>query len=230
MSLVNCSLRAGIFPYCMEIAAIRPLLKKNNRDPSSLNNYRPISNLTLLSKIIEKIVYQQLNRYLTDNNIYDKFQFGFSTSHSTETAFLKVVNDMRINSDNKETSVLILLDLSSEFNTVDHGILLEKLRSWLGRSGTVPQWFESYLHNLNFIVTLGHFHSNKYELVCGVPQGSILGCLLFNLYMLSLGYIISKHSISYHTYVNDTQPLISLSTDDFQSINSLGSCLEKINH
>ena len=113
---------------------------------------------------------------------------------------------------------------------MDHRILLERLRDWVGLCGTVLQWFESYLHKRNFIVTLGDFHSNKFKLVCGVPQGSILGPLLFNLYMLSLDYIISKHNISYHNCANNTPFDISLPSDDLHCINSLVNCLEEINH
>ncbi len=201
----------------MKTAAIRPLLKKEQPGPKC--NYRPISNLTFLSKIIQKVVHQQMNSYLTDNNIHDKFKSGFRTAHSTETTLLKVVNNMRINSDNKKASVLILLSWDPA----------GKAKNCVGLFGAVLQCFKSYLHNWHFIVTLGDFHSNSHKLVCGVQQGSILGPLLFNLYMLPLGHIISKYNISYHNYANNTQLLISLSTDDVQPINALVSCVEEIN-
>ena len=99
-----------------------------------LNNYRPISNLPFLGKILEKVVLKQLDVFLHENNVHDKFQSGFRKGHSTETALIKVVNDLRVNMDHKNISILILLDLSAAFDTVDHNILLDRLNNWIGLS------------------------------------------------------------------------------------------------
>ncbi len=100
-----------------------------------LSNYRPISNLPFIGKIIEKVVFNQLNNYLNSNGFLDNFQSGFRVHHSTETALIKIINDIRFNSDSGKISVLVLLDLSAAFDTVDHNILLERLENWrLGRA------------------------------------------------------------------------------------------------
>ena len=127
------------------MAVVRPLLKKSNLDLNIFNNYRPVSNLPFLSKILERLVFNQLIDFLNRNNIIEKYQSGFRMNHSTETALLKILNDFRCNADAQKHTVLVLLDLSAAFDTVDHHILLNRLRNLVGLSGTVFNWFRSYL-------------------------------------------------------------------------------------
>uniref|UniRef100_A0A8C4TH24 Reverse transcriptase domain-containing protein n=2 Tax=Erpetoichthys calabaricus TaxID=27687 RepID=A0A8C4TH24_ERPCA len=225
LDIVNSSLDTGVFPDCLKTAVIKPLLKKNNLDPSALENYRPISNLPFLSKILEKAVIMQLNEHLNKHAILDKFQSGFRTNHSTETALVKVVNDLRVNADRGHLSVLILLDLSAAFDTIDHNILKNRLSQWVGLSGSVLNWFESYLAGRKFFVSCGNYNSKTHDILYGVPQGSILGPLLFSIYMLPLGQIISGHNVSYHSYADDTQLYLSIAPDDPKSLDSLTQCL-----
>lgn len=117
-----------------------------------MNSYRPISNLPFLSKIIEKAVSQQLNSFLAFNNCFNVLQSGFRPHHSTETALVKVFNDIHLNTDSGRMSVLVLLDLSAAFDTVDHSILLDRLKNWVGISGTALNWFESYLKDRDYFV------------------------------------------------------------------------------
>ena len=184
--MVNCSLQMGVFPVSFKTALVKPLLKKSNLDPNIFNNYRPVSNLPFLSKILEKLVFNQVNDFLIANNILEKYQSGFRMNHSTETALLKILNDIRCNLDNHKLTVLVLLDLTAAFDTVDHHILLNRLRNLVGLSGTVLNWFVSYLTDRHLFVSMDTCFSESHKLKCGVPQGSILGPMLFNLYMLPL--------------------------------------------
>lgn len=145
LQIINSSLQNGIFPSSLKHAVVKPLLKKSNLDVSVFNNYRPISNLQFIGKIIEKIVFSQLTDFLTSNNCFDKFQLGFRANHSNETALIKVVNDIRLNTDAGKTSVLVLLELRAAFDTVDHNILLHRLEHWVGFTGIVIKWLKSYL-------------------------------------------------------------------------------------
>ena len=136
------------------------MLKKPSLDPAVLSNFRPISNLPFLSKTLERAVASQLMKHLTDNNLLESLQSGFRWHHSTETALLRIVNDLLLNADAAAPSVLVLLDLTAAFDTIDHGILLDHLQKYAGISGTCLSWMSSYLSgrmqslNLNFFVAL----------------------------------------------------------------------------
>ena len=170
IQIINNSLRSGNFPETLKTAVIKPLLKKRSLDPFLLNNYRPISNLPFIGKIIEKVVYQQLSNYLTLNDLFDNFQSGFRPLHSTETALIKVLNDIRLNTDSGKVSVLVLLDLSAAFDTVDHNILIDRLENWVGLSGTVLNWFRSYLQDRNYYVSIGNFVSDHIKMTWSSPR------------------------------------------------------------
>ena len=230
LDIINQSLLTGTFPSPLKTAIIKPVIKKSSLDPLVPSNYRPISNLPFLSKILEKNVFNQIIEFLNTNNVLEIFQSGFRANHSTETALVKVLNDLRLNADAKNLSVLVLLDLSAAFDTVDHDILLDRLENGVGFSGTVLKWFRSYLTGRESLVSLGDYSSNTEKMNCGVPQGSILGPILFNLYMLPLGSVIRKHNIDFHSYADDTQLYISVSPDDLNSINTLVNCISDINN
>lgn len=126
-------------------AIIRPFLKKPHLDPEDYSNYRPIANLSFLSKTLERIVANQLNNYFVQNDRFPSFQSAYRSNHSTETALLRVVNDIQRSIDDHKEVILVLLDLSSAFDTLDHIILLGRLRDYYGISGTVLRWLETYL-------------------------------------------------------------------------------------
>uniref|UniRef100_A0A672IAL3 Reverse transcriptase domain-containing protein n=1 Tax=Salarias fasciatus TaxID=181472 RepID=A0A672IAL3_SALFA len=228
LNIMNSSLQTGVFPTAFKTAVVKPLLKKSNLDPDVFNNYRPVSNLPFLSKVLERLVFNQVNDFLMINNILERHQSGFRVNHSTETALLKILNDIRWNLDNKKLTVMVLLDLSAAFDTVDHHILINRLSHLVGLSGTVLNWFSSFLTDRCFYVSLDTCSSGTHEIRCGVPQGSILGPILFNLYMLPLGDVIRRHGISFHSYADDTQLYIAVSPDDSGPIETLFNCISDI--
>ncbi len=130
---------------------LNPCLKKSNLDPTILSNYRPISNLSFISKALEKAVLVQLQSFLESNSIFEKFQSGFRKHHSTETALLKVLNDI-LPVDLGDTVIHILLDLSAAFDTIDHRILISRLEQCVGITGCALDWFKSYLEDRMFKV------------------------------------------------------------------------------
>ncbi|XP_078147037.1 uncharacterized protein LOC144542992 [Centroberyx gerrardi] len=225
---VNLSLQTGSVPSALKVAVIRPLLKKPTLDPEVLANYRPISNLAFLSKVLEKVVVCQLQDHLKHNNLFEKFQSGFRSAHSTETALLRVTNDLLMAADAGSPSLLILLDLSAAFDTVDHIILLERLHTTIGLSDSALKWFQSYFSGRTEYVSLGGCRSRLLPVTCGVPQGSVLGPILFTLYMLPLGRVISRHGMSFHCYADDTQLYIKTAPSPSAAMSCLSTCLEEI--
>ncbi len=150
-----------------------------------------------LKKTLERVVFNQVTAFLTQNNLLDRNQSGFRSGHSTKTALLSVVEDLRLARTASKSSLLILLDLSAAFDTVNHQILLSTLLR-KGISGTALQWFDSYLSDRSFKVSWRGEVSKSQHLATGVPQGSVLGPLLFSVYMASLSSVIQKHGFSYH--------------------------------
>ena len=125
--LFNASLSSGLVPSAFKGAKVRPLLKRASLDPNVFKNYRPVSNLPFLSRILEKIVLARLSRHLVGNGLLEPLQSGYRSNHSKETALLKLVNDLLCSADEGKVSVLALLDLSSAFDTIDHEVLLKRL-------------------------------------------------------------------------------------------------------
>ena len=157
-------------------------MKKPSLDPENFGNYRPISNLPFLSKITEKVVLAQLLKHLQTNKLLYHLQSAYRSDHSTETALLKICNDILSALDNKNVALLSRLDLSAAFDTIDHSILLSRLQTCFGISGSVLSWFESYFYGHFQSVSVHGTLSTPSPLLYGVPQGSGLGPILFVLY------------------------------------------------
>ncbi|KAK3519649.1 hypothetical protein QTP86_002806, partial [Hemibagrus guttatus] len=226
-TVINGSLMSGHVPTAFKKARVIPILKKPALDPSDISNYRPVSLLSFLSKILERVVCNQLFDYLMQNNLHDPNQSGFKAAHSTETALLAVTEKLHAARSAKLSSVLILLDLSAAFDTVNHKTLLSTLRS-LGICGTAWEWFASYLDGRSYQVIWKGLTSAPRRLSTGVPQGSVLGPLLFSLYTHSLGKVISSHGFSYHCYADDTQLIFSFPPSDTTTSARISACLADI--
>jgi len=205
VELFNRSLAAGHFPVGFKDAFITPVIKKPGLDDTDVSSYRPISNLSVLSKLLERLVARQLMAYLSSSDLLPSLQSGFRPGHSVETAVLRVLSDILNAVDLGDVAALILLDMSAAFDTVDHRILLQRLQSTFGIHDTVHQWFRSYLSGRRQCVRRGYIKSLITTLVCGVPQGSVLGPVLFVMYTVDLIQLIERHGLVPHLYADDTQ-------------------------
>ena len=219
-NIVNMSL-GSTFPSSFKKSIIVPLLKKPSLDAEVLKHYRPVSNLAFISKIIEKAVVLQLNEHLSTNNLFETYQSAYRRLHSTETALLKVQNDILIALDNKQAVVLLLLDLSAAFDTVCHTTLLKLLKSRYGITGKVLTWMESYLTNRCQAVMINNHISSSRDLSFGVPQGSVLGPILFSLY-------ISSHRFSSHSISSTLHALTSMMHTWAQATDGTGSAVRVV--
>ena len=226
-SIINTSVTSGCVPSALKSARVTPLLKKPTLDPSDVKNYRPVSLLSFLSKTLERVVSNQLSLHLSQNNLLDPNQSGFKKAHSTETALLAVTEALHSAQAASHSAVLILLDLSAAFDTVNHRLLLDTLAD-LGIGGTALKWFSSYLTDRTYQVSWKGLLSSPRTLHTGVPQGSVLGPLLFSLYTKSLGTIITAHNLSYHCYADDTQLFLSFPPSATQVEHRITACLADI--
>ena len=195
-NIVNKSLKEGVFPSAFKTAHVIPLLKKPSLDKNDLKNYRPVSNLSFISKVVEKVLASCLLTHVELNDLSNPNQSAYKKNHSTETTLLKNTNDISTNMEKKRVTVLTLLDLSATFDTVDHAALLKLLSSWFGISGIALDWIQSYLYDRGQTVKIGENLSDNYTIKFGAPQGSVLGPILFMLYTTPLSSIIKKTFIS----------------------------------
>ena len=190
--IVNSSLSSGYFPAVWKEAFVCPLLKKAGLDPV-FKNLRPVSNLQFLSKLTERAVFDQTYNRMMGLGLYPLFQSAYRKGYSTETALLIVQNDILMNMNRQHVTLFVLLDLSAAFDTVDHKILLHRLHSSFGITGTALKWFESYLSYRSQRVFSGGCLSDSIKLPYGVAQGSCLGPLLFTIYSSKLIEAIKHH-------------------------------------
>ena len=203
-NIINKSLTEGVFPALLKSGLVCPIFKKNEK--TSCANYRPISLLSNLSKIFERVMYNRIDNFLDENDLIYKLQFGFRKKHSTNHALLSIVEKIRNNMDNKILSCGVFVDLEKAFDTVNHGILIKKLHHY-GVQGKSNDWIKSYLSNRTQSVCVNGATSETLNITCGVPQGSILGPLLFIIYINDMHNAL-LNSMVYH-FADDTNLLFS---------------------
>ena len=213
--IVNLSLSAGHMSRELKCALLTPLIKKITDDQEVLANFRPISNLPFLSKLIEKIVADQLISHMNENNLCEIMLSSYKKLHSTETALNCVLDDILRGIDDRRLAILLLLDMSAGFDTVDHSILIKRLELAIGLRGNVLKWFKSYLSDRSQTVTINGTSSTSSALMYGVPQGSVLGPILFNIYITPLANLIRSHEIPFHIYADDSQKYAIFELKDY---------------
>ena len=174
--------------------------------------------------MLEKNIAKRIRSHLVSNDLLNRYQSAYRPMHSTETALLKVQNDFLRNLDDGKTTVMVLLDLSTALDTLDHGGVISLLENWYGISGNALRWFASYLMDRQQMVKVKVCVGEPFQTKYGVPQGSVLGPLLFTLYTTLLSKIISRHNVCHHLYADDTQIYITLSEPEM-SLALLQDCL-----
>ena len=214
--VINMSLIQGEMPEGFKHAVVTPLPKKTDVDPT-FKNCRPESNLPFLSKMIEKAVSIQLLNHTNSHNLCENLQSPYRCHHSTETALIKIMNDLLLEADNQKVILMGFLDLSAAFDTVDHCILLHRLEKMFRIEDKALDWFRTYLTGRTQSVVVGDCESHKKVLECCVSQGSGLGPDLYCKYTLPLGIIIRMFHILFHMYADDTQLYKSIDPSNFEN-------------
>ena len=203
-NIFNLSLSTGVVPDKLKTAKVIPIYKKS--DSGMFSNYRPVSLLSCFSKILERFVFDRCVNFINNQEILNDKQYGFRPKHSTYMAIAQLVDKVTNAVEKNETTIGIFLDLSKAFDTIDHSILLHKLEHY-GFRGIVLEWFENYLSNRTQYVAFNNCTSEPGNITCGVPQGSILGPLLFILYVNDITY--TSNVLDFILFADDTTILYS---------------------
>lgn len=196
-------------PLILKAATVTPLLKKPELDPENMKNYRPVSNLPYISKLIEKAIVTQLDSHMSENSLHEIHQSAYHKYHSTETALVKIMNDLLCAMDNSQCTQLILLDQSAAFDTVDQEILLQRFEQSYGITGSALQWLRSYFCGRTQSVQIKGQASGARQLDTGFPQGSVLGPFSYPANTSPLFEIARCNCVSMHMYADDTQLYVS---------------------
>ena len=228
LRVINTSLSTGIFPAAFKTALVSPRLKKPSLNPDELSNYRPVSNLSFLSKTLERVVAKQLCAHLDMNNLHEPHQSAYRCNHSTETALLRIHTDIKQALADRKVVLMALLDLSAAFDTISHDMLLHSLAA-VGVQGMALQWFTSYVKDRTQTTLVAGSRSTPQPLSTGVAQGSVLGPVLFSVYTRSLGALLRSHGVEYHLYADDTQIYVRCPIDDIDAgIALLEKCIHDV--
>ena len=229
VAIVNNSFKQGLFPITLRTAMVKPLLKSDTLDKDMLKNYRPVSNIAFVGKVLEKVAVRCLLDHLTLNGLHEEYQSAYKMLHSTETALLRVQHDIASVLDKNRAMLFVMLDLSSAFDTIDHEHLLTLLHDEYGVCGIALSWFRTYLEDRTHCVKIDSKTSATIPLQSGVPQGSVLGPVMFTLYTTPLQRIFKRHGIKHHKYADDIQLYASYnpatSGDQVKTARRLANCI-----
>lgn len=216
-NLANLSFQEGCFPQMFKTAVVTPLIKKPNLDPTNFANFRPISNLNNISKILERLFLARILPHVLSSANFNPLQSAYRRNHSTETALLHTFDHIFHSADSGKCTLLVSLDLSAAFDTIDHSVLITRLQSTFGISGHALNWVNSYLSNRKQFVKIENVSSSTVACSSGVPQGSVLGPLLFTLYVSPIASLLSLIGVNQHQYADDTQLYIEISNSTLSS-------------
>jgi len=224
--MCNTSLTTGKLPSAEKHALVTARLKKPTLDLTDLNSYRPISNLSFTSKLVERCVAARFVAHCEQNRLFPDMQSAYRRHHSTETAVLTVHNDIIQAIDRGQLTALVLLDLSSAFDTVDHTCLLTILQNRFSVDATVASWFQSYLSDRTQTFSAGRDQSPPVMLYCSVPQGSALGPVQFIAYTEDVQELFDRHHVKYHLFADDKQVYISVQPREVAAVRRrLADCI-----
>jgi exonuclease III len=226
--LANLSFSSGTFPSTLKHGRVTPLLKKPGMDKSVVANHRPITNLSTLSKLLERLVLSRLRPHVLSSGNFSEFQSAYRAGHSTETALLRVQNDLILNIEKQKTTALLALDISAAFDTIDFATLSDRLRTDFGIGGFALDWLRSFLIGRTQYVGVGSARSTPVMCMSGVPQGSVLGPLLFAIYISPVDNIVAAHRVCLHQYADDTQLYVALRPTDISPYDVVSHCVSDV--
>ena len=228
--IVNRSLAQGYMPDCLKTALIRPVIKKNDLDHELFESYRPVSNLPILGKIIEGVVASRLTYHISTNKLFDTNQSAYRKFHSTETALVKMHNDILQKLDQNQIVALIMIDVSAAFDTVPHQRLIDRFSHDFNVTGTALKWLTSYLENRYQKVIVNSSQSKVVEMKCGFPQGAKLAGIKYNVYSTPLGKVVTSYNeVSHQAYADDNGAYIAFSVEKGDlAITQLEKCINDV--
>ena len=228
--IINLSLSEGLFVEEWKVAIIHPLLKKLGLDLIS-KNYRPVSNLPFLSKVVEKCALKQFIKHCDENSLLPTYQSAYRKNYSCETTLVKLFDDLLWLMEQQKVNLLVVIDLSATFDTVDHGILIDVLNTAFNVGGKSLNWFKSYLYPRSSKVNIGKCFSSNQDLCFSVPQRSLCGPVLYNAYASTMNTVVPP-SIAIHAYVDEhalkKELNSSIPQEEVETAKSLSNCLDKV--
>ena len=201
--ICNASFHGGVFPANLKEAIVYPQLKKSTLNPDDMNSFRSISNLSFLSKVVERVVAVRLSAHFESQYLLPSRQSAYRAHHSTEAAIIAVHDEIARAIDAGDVCALVLLDLSATFDTVDHDSQLRVLNCRFGVTDQALSWCSSYLNQQSQIYSVNTHQSGPHIIDCSIPQGSVLGPLKFVSYTEDSAELITSHQLGYHLYSSD---------------------------